>query len=134
MKKIRHLEVDDILQLYDVVMEKYGGVKGIRDRRLLESALAQPQVILFGEMVYKNLYEIGAAYFFYIIKNHPFIDGNKRVGLLATLTFFEINGFIVEVDSDSLYQLTQYVADSTLTLEDVAKFFEESSKKASKKL
>lgn len=77
------LTIDQVCLFHDDAIMMYGGSVGIRDLGLLESALAQPQMVLFGEPLCKDVYEVAAAYCFHIIKNHPFIDGNKRTGMLA---------------------------------------------------
>lgn len=69
-----------------------------------------------------------AAYFFYIIKNHPFVDGNKRTGLLTAITFLEINNYSTDYEMESLYELTLDVADSRLTLDDVTQYFDSNQK------
>jgi len=69
---------------------------GIRDEGLLESAVAAPQATMFGEPLIKDGLEIGAAYLFYLCRNHPFLDGNKRTALAACLVFLEQNGLLPE--------------------------------------
>lgn len=87
-----HLTVASVEAIHEVVLEAHGGRPGIRDRALLESAVAAPQATAFGEPVFVDPIETGAAYLFYLCRNHPFIDGNKRVSLAACLVFLEQNG------------------------------------------
>ena len=128
MNQIYFLTFDEIPRLHDYSIEEFGGVKGIRDSGLLESAAAQPQMIVFGQHVHEDIYHMAAAYCFHIIKNHAFIDGNKRIGLLVALTFLEKNNVTIEADFDSLYDLAMSVACSELNKEQVAEFFKQAGR------
>lgn len=96
-----HLTVASVEAIHEVVLEAHGGGMGIRDRALLESAVAAPQATAFGEPVFGSAIEIAAAYLFYLCRNHPFIDGNKRVALATCLVFLEQNGVLLEDDLPS---------------------------------
>jgi len=72
----RFLTVEEVLVLHEMQIERYGGSRGIRDRGLLESAVAMPQASFGGEYVHATLHEMAAAYAFHIAENQPFIDGN----------------------------------------------------------
>ena len=76
------------------VLSAHGGGRGIRDEALLESALAAPQATMMGKPLISNPIEIGAAYLFYLCRNHPFVDGNKRTALAACLVFLESNDLL----------------------------------------
>ena len=89
-----HLTVVAVEAIHEAVLEAHGGGAGIRDRALLESAVAAPQATAFGEPVFTDPIETGSAYLFYLCRNHPFIDGNKRVSLAACLVFLEQNGVL----------------------------------------
>ncbi len=104
------LDVDDVLEIHESQLEHIGGGAGLRDRGLLESAVAQPQSSFAGEFAHQGLYEMAAAYLFHLVRNHPFVDGNKRVGLLAALVFLDLNGVGIDRPSDVLYELTMGVA------------------------
>ena len=80
-----HLEVSEILEIHEAVLDAFGGGPGIRDRNLLESAAAAPKATFGGASVYADLVEVAAAYLFFLCRNHPFIDGNKRVALAVTV-------------------------------------------------
>jgi death-on-curing protein len=90
---------------------RFGGGAGLRDRGLLESAVAQPQASFGGVFAHDGLFAMAAAYLFHIVANHPFIDGNKRVGLLAATTILHLNGVRVLHGSEALYELTMGVAE-----------------------
>jgi len=117
------LSADDVLKLYNHIVNRYGGSNRIRDLNLLESAVNQPKLLL----QYKrcDIFDLAAAYCFYIIKNHPFIDGNKRTGLISALTFLDKNNINTDYEFESLYQLTLGIADSSFKLEDIAQFLRE---------
>lgn len=87
-----HLTVESVEEIHKAVLEAHGGRPGIRERALLESAVSATQATVFGEPVFKDDIEIGAAYLFYLCRNHAFFDGNKPVGLAACLIFLEANG------------------------------------------
>ncbi len=108
------LSLDDVLDLHRLQLARYGGGSGLRDQRLLESAVAQPQAGFGGESVHRDLFEMAAAYLFHIVSNHPFVDGNKRTGLLAALVFLDINGIEIDRGTPELYDLTMAVAEGSL--------------------
>ena len=76
---------------------------GVRDHALLESALAQPGAAFGGEFLHVDLFAMAAAYLFHIVKNHPFLDGNKRTGLIVAITFLAINGVSIPSDSEKRF-------------------------------
>lgn len=91
MEEWKHLTKVAVLAIHEEVLLAHGGAVGIRDEGLLESALAAPQASMFGDPIFKDAIEISAAYLFYICKNHPFLDGNKRTALAAALVFLHEN-------------------------------------------
>ena len=111
------LTVDNVAELHAEVISQFGGSPGLRDHALLESAVAAPQATYGGESVYSDVVEIGAAYLFYLCRNHPFIDGNKRVALGACLLFLRLNGLSPAKDGPDWEQLTLDVAASRLDRE-----------------
>jgi len=92
---IDFLTLQDVLQIHNDQLMRYGGQDGIRDEKALLSAIAQPQVSYEGEYLHHSLFDMGAAYAYHIAQNQPFIDGNKRTGLAACLSFLELNGYEV---------------------------------------
>lgn len=122
------LDVDDVVELHAAQLEVFGGGSGLRDRGLLESAVAQPQASFGDQYAHEGLFAMAAAYLFHIVSNHPFIDGNKRAGLLSALIFLDLNGITIARPSDELYELTMRVAEGrsekaaiTAELERIAK-------------
>ena len=82
------LSYDEILEVHDDQILRYGGSNGIRDKKLLFSALAQPGISFGGQYLHETIFEMAAAYLYHIIKNHPFLDGNKRTGIVSALIFY----------------------------------------------
>jgi len=95
---IQFLTRDELLEIHEKLIERFGGQSGIRDPGLLESALFRPRT-----GYYKDLAEMGAALFESLIINHPFVDGNKRVAFFATEVFFRLNGYKLEVVAVEAY-------------------------------
>ena len=118
------LDIDDVAEIHKLQMEEFGGIDGLRDRALLESAVAQPRATFGGELLHQDLAAMAAAYLFHIVKNHPFIDGNKRTGLASALTFLELNGIAIE-DSPRLFDITMDVSQSKAGKEEAANLFRE---------
>ncbi len=112
-----HLTVDIVREIHAAAIEKFGGSDGLRDLALLESAVAAPQATFGGQSPYRDLPELAAAYLFYLCRNHPFVDGNKRAALGACLVFLRLNGIEPEKDGPEWEQLTLDVASSALDRE-----------------
>jgi death-on-curing protein len=90
---IRYLTLEEVLELHRLVLEQSGGLDGVRDLGGLESALAQPQMTFGGQDLYPSLAEKAAALGFSLVCNHPFVDGNKRIGHAAMETFLVLHGW-----------------------------------------
>jgi death-on-curing protein len=100
------LDIPDLLRIHADQVDLYGGEHGVRDPGLLESATAQPRATFGGEFLHGDVFDMAAAYLFHIVQNHPFIDGNKRTGLMAALVFLDLNGVEIDAPKGSLYDLT----------------------------
>ena len=97
---MRYLTLGEFLELHRRIIEQSGGADGIRDLDLAESALAQPRMTFDGAELYASVPEKGAALCFSLVMNHPFVDGNKRIGHAAMETFFLLNGFELNAGVD----------------------------------
>ena len=93
-ESIKHLTVPAVKAIHREVLTAHGGARGIRDEALLESAVATPQATMMGRSLISDPIEIGAAYLFYLCRNHPFVDGNKRTALGACLVLLESNDLL----------------------------------------
>lgn len=113
-----HLTVDIAREIHAGVIESFGGSDGIRDLALLESAVAAPQASFGGKSPYQNLPELAAAYLFYLCRNHPFIDGNKRAALGACLVFLQLNDIEPRKDGPEWELLTLDVAAGAIRREE----------------
>ncbi len=97
-REFRHLEVEAVLAIHAEVLAAHGGGAGLRDRGLLESAVAAPQASFGGQPLILDPVEIAAAYLFYLCRNHPFVDGNKRTALAAALVVLSENDLLANPD------------------------------------
>ncbi|MFC1824533.1 type II toxin-antitoxin system death-on-curing family toxin [Thermodesulfobacteriota bacterium] len=93
---MRYLSIREILELHGIIIETYGGARGIREIRALESAINQPRITFNQTDLYPDIVEKAAALCFFLVKNHPFIDGNKRIGHAAMEAFLILNGFEIQ--------------------------------------
>lgn len=116
---LRHLTVGAVIEIHREVLLAHGGRPGLRDATLLESAVAAPQATFEGEPLIADPVEIAAAYLFYLCRNHPFVDGNKRTAIAACLVFLAANGRlpgerVTLRDPDAWETFVQDVAGSRL--------------------
>jgi death-on-curing protein len=118
------LTLDEVLALHADQIDRYGGAHGIRDLGLLESAHAAPRSTLAGGFLHGTVPEMAAAYLFHIVRNHPFVDGNKRVGLTAAIAFLGLNGLWLEAEEDALVDLVVGVAEGRVAKAEVAVFLQ----------
>lgn len=102
--EFRFLNLDEVLLLHELQIERYGGATGIRDQGLLESAINMPQASFGGQYVHNGIYEMAAAYAFHIAENQPFVDGNKRAALASALVFLDLNSIEIDDPKELLYQ------------------------------
>jgi death-on-curing protein len=120
--RVEFLTLDDVLSLHADQIARYGGSPLVRDVGLLESAVATPTATFGGELLHGSLEEQAAAYLFHLVKNHPFVDGNKRTGLVAMLAFLGLNGRRLDAPADDLTDLVLGVAGGRVTKAEVAVF------------
>ena len=104
------LSLAEVLEIHRDQIVRYGGASGIRDMELLKYALGMPSVTFGGEFLHTDIYEMAAAYLFHLVKNHPFVDGNKRVGVVTALVFLILNGFDFTAPEDELAEMVLAVA------------------------
>jgi death-on-curing protein len=111
--------VEAVKAIHAEVLAAHGGSVGVREEALLESAVAAPQATMMGKTLFTDPLEIAAAYFFYLCRNHPFVDGNKRTALATCLVFLSENGLLPDkrLDADAWEALTIDVAASRLDRE-----------------
>lgn len=119
----RFFSVGNILRIHDATIEKHGGARGVRDTNLLESAIMTPMQSFGGAYLHPDLPSMAAAYLFHLVKNHPFVDGNKRVGALTALLFLRGNGAERLPLQTALEEVTMAVASGDLEKEQLIRWF-----------
>lgn len=120
---MHYVRTEEVIFFHERLIEKYGGLKGIRDLGLLSSAMAMPKQSFMGEDLHQSIYEKGAAYLYHIVKNHPFFDGNKRTGIFVCLIFFERNEVRLNLEDSALEEITVAVADNRINKTELAILF-----------
>lgn len=122
------ISVEIIHSLHEKLLVRYGGSSGIRDHGLLESALARPEQLLHYESA--NFFELAASYCFGIVKNHPFIDGNKRTGFMCAYIFLRANGYTYTASEEDALKHTVALAASEITEENYAQWLTSTCRKS----
>ncbi len=122
-KDLLHPTAEAVKAIHREVLQAHGGSAGIRDEGLLDSAVAAPQATMMGQPMFKEPVEVAAAYLFYLCRNHPFIDGNKRTALATCLVFLSENGLLSQekLDANVWEQLVLDVAASRIDREETTK-------------
>jgi len=108
------LELEEVLEIHRDQIARYGGSSGVRGMALLQSALAMPRAGIGEEYFHADIIEMAGTYLFYIVKNHPFVDGNKRVGAVAAFIFLRMNGYDLKMTNPALEKTVRSVADGGL--------------------
>lgn len=125
-----HFIPDEIvIALHTDLLQRYGGKAGIRDQNLLDSALTQPKVTLGGKYAHKTLFDKAAAYGFHVCKNHPFVDGNKRVAFVLMDIFLQKNGWEIIAQEEEAYSMMISLASGKLGKAELALWLKEHSSK-----
>jgi death-on-curing protein len=121
------LTLDEVLAIHADQIRRYGGRTGLRDLGLLQSAVGMPETTFEGEFLHGTVFEKAGAYLFYIARNHPFVDGNKRTALMCALVFLGLNGWRLEAGSEALYERVDGVAAGSVDKAEVAVFLRQSA-------
>jgi len=117
-----HLDIDIVREIHAEVIKQFGGANGVRDENLLTSAVLTPQSSFRGKSPYADIVEVAAAYLFYICRNHPFVDGNKRTAMMAAIVFLRLNGIEPTPDSPDWERLMLDVASSKITRDETTRW------------
>ena len=126
---IKFLPIEMVILYHDKLVDEYGGLKGIRDLGLLLSALEMPKASMFGSYLHPTFFDKAAAYLFYIVCNHPFNDGNKRIGGFSATVFLDINGLSTKFSDKQYEKLILGVAKGEIKKEEIALFFQNGNEK-----
>lgn len=119
--------IEDILILHELSLQDYGGASGIRDMGMLESAISRPFQTFDGLDLYPSVIEKAAALGESLIINHPFVDGNKRTGMLAMLSFLSEHGISVTASKDSLYTFIISISSGETGFEEIVAWLKQNS-------
>ena len=126
--KTYFLSYEQILFIHKNQIKNYGGIYSIRDKNLLKSAIAQPKITFKGKYLHGNIFQMAAAYLFHIVNNHPFIDGNKRTGLVAALIFLEINNIVFKESNEKVEKNVLKIAQGKMDKNEIAIWLKSRSK------
>jgi death-on-curing protein len=126
---VRFIPQDLVVSIHSDLIQRYGGRTGIRDRNLLDSALAQPKVTVGGRHAHKSLFDKAAAYGFHLSRNHPFVDGNKRVALVLMDIFLQKNGWEITAEEEEAYSMMMDLASGKLSKAQLSAWLKEHSAK-----
>lgn len=121
------ISLQEIIEDHFQIIERYGGVHGIRDIGLLASAIEMPKAALYEVELHPSAYDKAAAYMFHLIGNHPFVDGNKRIATASALTFLRQNQYLVRLSQDqscNFEELIVSTAQGNITKLEIAAFLE----------
>ena len=118
-----------VATIHSDLLQRYGGRPGLRDPNLLDSALAQPKATVGGKFAHKTLFDKAAAYGFHVCKNHPFVDGNKRVAFVLMDIFLQKNGWEIVANEEDSYSMMMSLASGKLTKAQLSKWLKEHSSK-----
>lgn len=117
------LELAEVLFIHQDQLERYGGSSGLRDIGILQSAVTMPRAGIADRYVHEDVFEMAAAYLYYIVRDHPFVDGNKRTGAVSAMVFLAMNDIEFVVDEGRLEAMVRSVAEGTAAKADAAAFF-----------
>lgn len=127
---MKYLTPQQVLAIHDQLVKRFGGSLGLRDLGLLESAIARPRVSFDGEDLYSTIFDKAAALLHSILKNHPFVNGNKRTALASAGLMLKLNGCnLLNKHKDEL-DFALKVEKGNLSLEEIAKWLEKNSEKS----
>lgn len=117
-----YLSFEQTLELHAALLDKFGGMQGMRETSLLESALAAPMMAAFGEERHKTVYDKAAAYLFHIARNHPFSDGNKRTSTAVTLAYLRASGAFPCYNVEEFLEFIVDVAQGRFDLGEISRY------------
>ena len=121
-RKTSYLSITQVLAIHDQMIKRFGGSAGIKEITLIESAIGRPQATFDGIDLYENLFDKAAALLQSLLKNHPFVDGNKRTALTSAGIFLQINGYrLINYHAEEVAFAIR-VDNEQLTLQEISKW------------
>jgi len=127
MKNVDFIPKQIVLYFHEQLIQLYGGTPGIRDEDLLDSALEQPRASFGGNFLHKSIFEMAAAYGYHICKNHPFVDGNKRVSLVVMDTFLQKNGYEITAPEKETYKIIIALSSGEVSKQELTEWLKENT-------
>lgn len=126
---MKYLTVQDVLLLHNLAIDDFGGLHGLRDFGLLESAVMRPQATYGGEDLYPTVFLKGAALVHSLLLNHQFVDGNKRTAMFSVMTFMELNGYVFIAEQKDIVNCALWIANKKPEMEEIAVWLEQHTQK-----
>lgn len=123
--RVVFLTLDEAIALHADQVERYGGRPGIRDLGLLQSALGVPSATFEGRFLHEGLHEMAGAYLYHVVRNHPFVDGNKRAGLVILLAFLGLNSHWLDAEPREVERLVQGIASGSISKAEAVVFVQQ---------
>jgi len=129
MKNIKFVPKNIILYFHEQLIQNYGGQHGIRDNKLLESAIKQPKSTFEGKYLHDSIMKMAAAYGYHLCNNHLFIDGNKRIVLVTMDVFLQRNGYQINASEKETYKIMMQLSSGQLSKKDLTAWLETNTSK-----
>ena len=126
---MKYLTSIQVLYIHDQIIKRFGGSSGLRDISLLESAVGRPQVTFDGVDLYPDIFTKAAALIHSLLKNHQFVDGNKRTSYVSVGLFLEMNGCVLSNQHEDAVTFTMNIENGNLSLEEIVKWIKKHTKK-----
>ncbi|MFN8843264.1 MAG: type II toxin-antitoxin system death-on-curing family toxin [Chryseotalea sp.] len=123
------IDLNEVEKIHEILIERFGGAKGIRDKGLLESSISRPFQTFDGQELYPHVFDKAAAIFESLITNHPFIDGNKRTAYVLMRLFLKNNQFDIYANEEEKYQFVIQAASGELRFDQIKSWIEKNTKK-----
>jgi death-on-curing protein len=128
---VQFIPEEVVFTIHTDILHRYGGEPGVRDRNLLDSALAQPKMTTDGKYLHKSIFDKAAAYGFHVCMNHPFVDGNKRVALVLMDIFLQKNGWEINAPEEDTYLMMISLASGKFNKSQLSSWLKENTFKIS---
>ncbi len=128
---MKYLTTPQVLALHDQMVKRFGGSFGVRDITLIESAVERPKPTFDGKDLYKGVFLKAAALMHSLLKNHAFVDGNKRTAYISCGVFLRLNGYKLQNMHEKSLEFALSVENNSLELEEIAQWLENHSSKSS---
>ena len=121
------LTLAEIIEIHDYQIDVFGGSDGLRSQEMLESAIGIPSSTFGGAYLHPTVPDMAAAYLFHLVENHPFVDGNKRVGTMSALVFLDLNEYDFNATDSELTEVVLQVAGGKMPKDALSRFFRQHS-------